>query len=442
VYGQGGCVGDVDADGRPDLYLTAFGPNLLYRNRGDGGFAEVGAAAAVDDRRWSIGCTFFDADGDGDQDLFVGNYIEASWEEVAASRRTRMWRGKVPVMDGPRGLEESPNTYYSNDGDGRFRVATAAAGLARGGLGYTMGVASLDHDGDGDMDLYLANDSTPNRLYENAAGAFEEVGAWAGVAHDANGRVQGSMGVGVGDYDGDGRLDLAVTNFAHDHYALYRNLGGGSFADESSPAGIAVPTFAPLGWAAIFLDADNDGDLDLFFANGHIYPQVDDDPSLGESYRQANQLLVNEGGRFRAAATEAGEALSLRASSRGAVAVDLDNDGDLDLVVSNQDARPQVLENRSVGGGRWLLVDLERAGLGSQVLGARVELRVAGRDQLRQRSSGGGYASESDPRLHFGLGDAERAEEVAVRWPDGRRSTLRSLPADRVIVVPGSDAGR
>jgi hypothetical protein len=257
VYGHGGCVGDVDADGRPDLYLTAFGSNLLYRNLGDGGFAEIAGEAGVDDPRWSIGCAFLDADTDGDQDLYVGNYVEAEWPEVLAARRTRRWRGKVAVMDGPRGLPESANVFYRNAGGGRFHDATAEAGLTAAGRGFSMGIATLDQDGDGDPDLYVANDSTPNRLYDNLGnGVFEVIGAWAGVGHDAGGRVQGSMGVGTGDYDGDGRIDLAVTNFAHDHYALSRTLGGGSVADVSHPAGVAVPTYAPLGWAAVFLDDD------------------------------------------------------------------------------------------------------------------------------------------------------------------------------------------
>ena len=439
VYGQGGCVGDVDGDGRPDLYVTVFGPNLLYRNLGDGTFAEIGRELGVDDPGWGIGCAFLDGDGDGDQDLFVANYIAATWDEVAAARRTRMWRGKVAVMDGPRGLPEAANAYYVNEGAGGFRVGTEAAGLAAGGMGYSMGVASLDSDGDGDPDLYVANDSTPNRLYRNSGrGVFEEAGVWTGSAYNADGRMQGSMGVGVGDYDGDGRLDLAVTNFAHDHYALYRNLGDGLFADDSHAAGVAVPTYAPLGWAAVFLDADLDGDEDLFFANGHIYPQVDDDPALGESYRQPNQLLANEGGAFRDLGAEAGEALSRRASSRGAVAVDLENDGDLDLVVSNQDERPQVLANESPGRGRWLLLDLDRGG--RQTLGARVEVTAGGARQIRERTSGGGYASQNDPRLHFGLGGAARADAIRVRWPGGGRTTFRDLPAERVISLAGPRA--
>jgi hypothetical protein len=281
VYGHGGCVGDVDADGLPDLYLTAVGPNILYRNNGDGTFTDISERAKVGDDGASIGATFFDADGDGDQDLFVANYLDATWEEILAARRTRRWQGRVEVMDGPKGLPESRNTFYLNTGDAIFQEATEASGLAVGGRGYSMGVASFDYDNDGDVDLYIANDSTPNRLYRNRGDAtFEEVGTLTGSAYNSDGRLQGSMGTHFGDYDGDGWFDLVVTNFARDYNTLYRNLGGVFFQDDSFLSHLAAPTYKTLGWGALFVDVDNDRDLDLFFANGHIYPQVDDDPSL------------------------------------------------------------------------------------------------------------------------------------------------------------------
>jgi hypothetical protein len=441
VYGHGGCVGDIDGDGLPDIYLTAYGPNLLYRNNGDGTFTDIAIQAGVDEPRWSIGATFVDADGDGDQDLFVGNYIEATWDEVLAARRTRRWRGKVEVMDGPRGLPESPNSFYSNNGDGTFREATEESGFAIGGMGYTMGVTSFDYDNDGDTDLYVANDSTANRLYRNdGGGVFEEVGTWMASSYNADGRAQGSMGVGFGDYDGDGWLDLIVTNFAHDYYTLYRNLGGELFQDYSFASGLAVSSFAPLGWAPLFLDADNDGDLDIFLANGHIYPQVDDDPSLNESYRQLNQILLNEEGRFRDISGEAGDALSVRESSRGAVIVDLEHDGDLDLAVSNQDARPTLLVNEPRAPRHWVLVDLRQRRGARQLLGSRIEAIVAGRRQIREVSSGGSYASENDGRVHFGLGAAASLDRLLVTWPGGRQTAFEDLPVDRLVVIwrPGS----
>ena len=404
VYGHGGCVGDYDADGLPDIYLTAYGDNILYRNNGDGTFTDVTAEVGVQEPAWSIGATFLDADGDGDQDLYVGNYIVAPWEEILAARRTRRWRGKVEVMDGPRGLVEAPNTFYLNRGDGTFEDATEASGLAEGRLGYTMGVASFDFDNDGDTDIYVANDSTANRLYENHGdGTFEEVGTWTGSSYNADGRVQGSMGVHYGDYDGDGWFDIGVTNFALDYYALYRNLEGELFQDESFNSQLAVTSFAPLGWGVLFFDADNDRDVDLYFSNGHIYPQVDEDESLGETYRQHNQLLLNEGGKFHDVSGEAGDAFEIQLSSRGAVFFDLENDGDLDLAVSNQDEKPNLFVNSSPPGA-WMLVDLRQATGMHRPLGTRVEVEVEGSVQIREANSGGSYASELEPRLHFGLG--------------------------------------
>jgi len=435
VYGHGGCVGDVDGDGLPDIYLTAFGANILYRNNGDGTFSDITALSGTGDPGWSIGATFFDADGDGDHDLYVGNYIEATWDEILSARRTRRWRQRVRVMDGPRGLPEAANTFYLNQGDGRFTQATAPAGLEVGGYGYTMGVTSFDYDRDGDIDLYVANDSSPNRLYRNRGdGTFEEVGTWTGSSYNADGRMQGSMGAGFGDYDGDGWLDLIVTNFAHDHYTLYRNLEGTSFQDDSFVRRLSGPSFAPLGWAAVLFDADNDGDEDLFFSNGHIYPQVDDDPTLHESYRQRNQLFLNDRDAFRDVSREAGPGFEIEQSSRGATVVDLDNDGDLDIAISNQDAPPTLLVNQPGTEPHWVTLAL-RGDAGDRLpLGASVDLEVAGGRRAWQLGSGGSYASQNDLRPHLGLGSATRAS-VGIVWPDGRRVALTDLPADHIYVL-------
>ena len=433
VYGHGGCVGDANGDDLPDIYVTNYGANVLYRNNGDGSFTDITESAGVGDPKWSIGATFFDADGDGDQDLYVGNYIGATWEEILAAERTRAWRGKVLVMDGPRGLPESENTFYLNNGDGTFQDATEISGMKVGGMGYSMGVVSLDFDFDGDLDVYVANDSTANRLYRNRGDAtFEEVATWTGCAYNADGSAQGSMGVGVGDYDGNGWLDLVVTNFAHDYYALYRNLDGELFQDDAFVARVAVPSYVPLGWAPLLLDVDHDRDQDLFLANGHIYPQVDEDPSLGERYRQRNQLLLNEQGLFAEVSDQAGDPFSIEESSRGGAWIDLENDGDLDIVVSNQDARPTLMENVSSPVGHWMQVSLS--------LGAVARFSSEGEAQVRQAVSGGSYASNNDPRLHVGLGEATVVDRLEITWPRAGRQVFVQIPADRIYVLaPAND---
>jgi len=431
-YGHGGCVGDVDADGLPDMYVTSVGPNILYRNNGDGTFSDITQQAGVGDPRYSVAASFFDADGDGDHDLYVSNYLEVSWEEVHAARRTRRWRGMVEVLDGPKGLQGSASVFYTNNGDGTFTDTTESSGFAVGADHYSLGVVSFDYDNDGDIDVYVAGDSSPNCLYRNRGdGTFDEVGTSTASGYTVDGTTQGSMGIGVGDLDGDGWFDLVVTNFANDYYTVYRNHTGTFFLDVSFAVGIAVPTFAPLGWATFFFDVDNDRDLDIFFSNGHIYPQVDDDPALHESYKQKNQLFIGEDGRFTEVTSQAGEVFSLLESSRGGVYADLDNDGDLDIVVSNQDAQPTYYQNQTETGNHWAMFALLDSKGTAQALGARIEVTAGGDTQIREVSSGGSYASHHDTRLHVGLGDAATIDRLVVRWPDGAREVHQALAADR-----------
>ena len=434
IFGQGAVSADFDADGFPDLYLTALGRNLLFRNNGDGTFSEVGAAAGVDDGGWGLGAAFLDADGDGAADLFVANYIETTEVAIRAGRRTRRWRGAVPVLDGPRGLEPQANRFYLGSRDGTFRDASERWGIASLPARYSMGVTTLDFDDDADPDLFVANDSGPNALLENDGGRFEEVGLFAGVALSADGATQGSMGVAAADADGDGRLDLAVTNFAHDHYAFYRAVAPELFLEDAVGVGVAAATFEPLGWGAVFFDAENDGDLDLAFANGHLYPQVEDAPTLGESYPQPDQLFVREAGRYRP--ERFGET---ERSSRGLAALDFDADGALEIVVSNQDDPPTLWRRRTAPAsspnsppnsraGAFLRLRLVDPSGERDGLGARVAVTVGGEERRRWLRSGGSYASDSERRLHFGLGaagpDASGREEdrtvpVEVRWRGG-----------------------
>jgi hypothetical protein len=443
AWGNGVCVGDFDGDGRLDLYVTNYGPNLLFHNNGDGTFTEVAAKAGVQAGGWSTGCAFFDADGDGDLDLYVARYVSATWEDVVKARRNRVWRGGPKVMVGPTGLPGESDLFFENRGDGTFVEATDAYGLTDAARGYGFGVVATDYDGDGRVDLFVANDSTPNFLYHNLGnGRFESVGLLSGVALNGEARVQAGMGADAGDYDGDGWIDFVLTTFAHDNYTLYRGLGGGSFEDASKAAGLAAATFGPMGWGTAFFDADLDGKPDLFFANGHIYPQVDDFPQLGETYRQKSQFFLNDGHAFRDVSATAGGGLALQKSSRGLAVGDLDGDGDLDLVITNMDDVPTLLENRQRTGNHWVAFRLRSPGRNRFGIGARVTIDAGGRKQLREIRSGGGYLSQNDLVAHFGLGPSAGAVDVEVRMPGGGRWQWKALPVDRVHTLDLKGHGR
>ena len=443
AWGNGVCAGDYDADGRLDLYVTNWGRNLLYRNDGNGTFSETAAAAGVEAGGWSTGCTFFDADGDGDLDLYVVRYVETTWEDVVGARRSLVWRNGPHIMVGPAGLPGEADLFYENRGDGTFVEATASHGLADAARGYGFGVVATDYDADGWVDLFVANDSTPNFLYHNRGdGTFESVGLLAGVAVNAEGRAQAGMGVDAGDYDGDGRMDLLVSTFAHDTTSLYRNLDGSQFEDVTSRSGLAAPTFVPMGWGAAFFDADLDGRLDLFLANGHIFADIEDYPELKETYGQKNQLLLNEGTTFRDVSETAGGGLQVQKVSRGLAVGDLDDDGDLDLVVSNVDDVPTVLENRQRTGNHWVAFRVESPGRNHFAIGSRVTLEAGGKRQIREIRSGGSYLSQSDLRAFFGLGSRADPVNVEVRMPGGSRWRWRSLPSDRLHVLTLSEANR
>jgi hypothetical protein len=427
-WGGGVAVGDPDGDGDPDLFVTNFGPDALYLNRGDGTFARLEAAPSIDG--WSAGAVFFDADGDGDEDLYVTAYIDCTEEEVLHARPTLDWNG-MKVMLGPFGLEGKANRYFENSSPGpggapTFRDSTAAAGLVDEGLYYSFGVAALDVEGDGDPDLYVANDSNPNYLYTNDGGGhFQETGLWTGASLDEGGNAQAGMGLATGDVDGDGRVDLFVTNFEQDASTLYHNLGDGLFSDVTAGLGIKEVTFQPLSWGTALADLDLDGDLDLFIANGHIYPQAD--RAEGSSFAQANLLLENLGSRFQDVSARSGPGLEARGSSRGLAVGDLEGDGDLDLAISNVDAPPHLLRNDSPRRGAWLRVDAPGA--------RRLEVMAGKRRLARDRVVGGSYLSVSDPVFHLGLGEGAASLDLEVRWADGTRIRYRGVPADRTLVL-------
>jgi hypothetical protein len=432
-WGMGGCAADYDNDGWTDLYITKLGRNALYHNNGDGTFTDVTEKARVGTLGWSTGAAWADYDRDGWVDLFVAGYVDvdpAKPPELPASSKYCQYRG-IGVMCGPRGLRGASDHLYHNNGDGTFTEVGRSAGVSDERRYYGLGVVWGDYDDDGDPDLYVGNDAVPNYLYRNNGdGTFTEIGLSAGVAVDEDGREQASMGVDFGDYDGDGRLDLYVTNFSDEANALYRNLGGDLFRDMTRRAGHYEASWNYLGWGTAFFDYDNDGDLDVYVVNGHVYPQVDAHP-LNTKYRQRALLFENTGGGvFREVGLAAG--LTAARCSRGGAYADLDGDGDLDLVVNNMDDAPSVLLNEGGNRNHWLRLWLEGTKSNRSAVGARATLTAGGRRAIAEVKAGSSYFSQNELVLHFGLGAETRADRLEIRWPSGLRETFENLAADRV----------
>jgi hypothetical protein len=434
-WGAGVAVADYDDDGWPDILVTCFGANLLYRNRGDGTFENVAAQAGIEAPGWNTGAAFLDADGDGDLDLYVAAYVESTLEEVLGAKPSLDWKGQEKVAVGPFGLEGALDHFFVADGEGRFVDATKAAGLEDRSRGYGFGVRAADLDDDGDADIYVANDSDANYLYRNEGGGrFEEVGLWTGAAFGSGGAAQAGMGVDVGDVDGDGKLDIIVTNFSEDFSTLYRGTGDAFFDDVSEKSGVGEPTYTPLSWGAALADLDNDGDPDLVVANGHIYPQVDNVPDA-LTYRQRNLLLENVGGgSFEDVTAEAGPGFALIESSRGLAAGDYDNDGDLDLLVSNLDGAPSLLRNDSAT-GHWLTVICKTPPHGGPLIGTKVIATLGEKTMIRDIASGSSFLSVHDERAHFGLGGAQTVRRLEVRWPDGTLTVRENVPANQFLEI-------
>ena len=432
AWGSGVCAGDADGDGRIDLYVTNWGPNFLFRNRGDGTFEEAAGSSGIAAGGWSTGCAFLDADADGDLDLYVARYVETSWDDLVRATRTLLWRNGPRIMTGPAGLPGESDLYFENQGQGRFQEVSAARGLADPARAYGFGVVATDYDDDGSVDLFVANDSNPNFLYRNRGdGRFDSVGLLAGVAVNDEARAQAGMGADAGDYDGDGRMDFVLTAFAHDRNTIYRNVDGRQFEDRSGASGLAAISFVRMGWGVAFVDVDLDGALDLVTANGHIFADIDQFPALGETFRQKNQVLLNRGGKFHDVSVRAGAGLQTPRVGRGLAIGDLDNDGDPDLVVSNMDDSPTLLENRQQTGRHWIGLRVAAPSGNRFAMGARVSVEAGGRRQVREIRSGGSYLSQSDLRVLFGLGDSSTPVTIGVRMPGGARQQWRNLAPDR-----------
>ena len=431
-YGMGAAVGDYDNDGRPDLYITNFGANVLYRNGAPDRFIDVTGPAGVGDEGWGTSAAFADIDLDGDLDLFVGNYLDYPTAEPLVCR---IGNSDERIYCDPRKFSGQEDRLYINGGPDTgwaFADRTREMGLASR-AGKELGVVFGDIDLDGDPDLYLANDMAPNMLYRNDGARFVEKGLASGTSLNDEGGIEAGMGVDMADADGDGYTDLFVTNFQWESNTLYRNLGNGFFYDATVAAGITRASMAYLGFGTGFLDSDLDGDLDLFVANGHVMDTVDQ-VRPAQSYPQPNQIFTNAGGRtFADRSASMGPSLAVADVSRATAVADYDNDGDLDLLVTNVAGRPNLLRNDGGNRSHWLLVELVGA-IPPDALGARVTVAAGGVRQVRERQSAGSYLSANDPRLHFGLGSAARAD-VTIRWPDGSVQGLTGVAADQILRV-------
>jgi hypothetical protein len=435
-WGMGVCAGDYNNDGHSDLYVTAYGPNVLFRSNGDGSFSDVTASARAGDTHWSTNCAFGDYDRDGHLDLYVANYM--TFDEKIVPRRGKDPKCRflgVDVFCGPQGLQGEPDVLFHNNGNGTFTDATKSAGIKDPNY-YGFGVVFSDFDNDGWLDIYVANDGNPNLLFHNNRnGAFTDMGLLSGTALNEAGRAQSGMGVGVGDYDGNGLFDIFVTNFAGDTNTLYQNMGKLLFADTTAIAGLGEIALPYLGWGAGLEDFDNDGMPDIFVANGHVYPQVDA-LEAGQRYAQRKEIYRNlGGGRFEELARDLGGDVVSPKSSRGAAFGDFDNDGDTDVLVINMNDRPSLSRNDGGNRNHWITFRLEGARRNREAIGARIEIRAGGKTQAGEVRSGGSYLSHNDMRIHFGLGSASRVELVRVRWPNGNVEELPGMDADQFVTV-------
>jgi hypothetical protein len=430
-------VGDYNNDGFDDMFVTYWGQNVLYRNNGDGTFTDVTKSAGLlhEGTRWGSGCTFVDYNRDGHLDLFVANYLEFDFESAGkpGSGPNCNWKG-VPVMCGPRGLPPSVPALYRNNGDGTFSDVSAASGVAAATGSYMMTAVSADFNNDGWPDIYVACDSTPSFLFRNNHdGTFTESGLDSGVALNEDGHEQAGMGVGVGDFNLDGNLDILKTHFSNDTNTLYRNTGKDTFEDVTVASGLGVETRF-VGWGAGVVDLDNSGNPDLFIVTGSTFPEV---AAKFPNYPAKTPRVIfrNLGnGKFEEFIENAGPAIAAPHCSRGCAFGDFDNDGDVDVLIVNLNEPPSLLRNDVTGNYHWLKVKLVGVTSNRGAIGARVAAHYGGKVQAQEVLSQSSFYSASDSRLHFGLGDAESAD-IEIRWPNGQKERITKVRADQLVVV-------
>lgn len=430
-YGLGVTVGDYDNDGDPDLYLNNYGPNVLYRNNGDGTFTDVTKEAGVDNGfQVGAGTCFLDVDKDGDLDLYVSIYLEFSYE-----KHVILTTKGVPVYANPRFYPPLPDFLYRNNGDGTFTDVSKSSGVGNH-AGWGMGMVCADYDNDGDTDIFIANDVAENFLFQNdGTGRFEEVALMSATAYDLHGDEQGSMGVDCGDYDNDGLLDFYVTSYQGQLATLYRNLGNGMFEDVTLVTGAGAGTLPHVTWGNSFVDFDNNGLRDIFVACGHLQDNVEkfDDTT---TYAARNILLMNTGdGKFIDVSDQSGDGMKVKLSSRGAGFDDLDNDGDVDVVVLNSRREPTILRNDSPSQGHWLQVRLKGVKTNRDGVGARVKVVSGDLTLIDEVHSGRGYQSHYGSRLYFGLGSRDKIDRIEVSWIGGGVDVFENIAIDQLITL-------